>query len=377
MNKSRLIKLLIEVVLGFFVLLFVLIGTVFIYRRILQTDSVVAGKLYVDEGGISEVREIELGGVTQYISIEGNDLNNPICLFLHGGPGLPIPFGTSAKTQYPELTNVCTAVYWDQRGSGKSYSSDMNGSDITYQRLEFDAVELVDYLRTTFEKEKIYLVGVSWGTLLGMRMIHHYPTKFYEYFGQGQVVDDKTANHLLYAWLTQEFERDGKEVELESLRKIGRPPYKKERSERIFQQLKTESEAYVKKNEGIPGVTMWDWVSIVLASPDLNLKEVYHTLVGGTSFNIEQTPLWIETKDSNLLREIKKVEVPVHFIQGMYDQITPNELVTSLFNQLEAPNKELILFEESAHYLNKNDMILMFEYIGSIIKNNQRLGVHN
>ncbi|MGL4374780.1 MAG: hypothetical protein ACRCS6_13380, partial [Turicibacter sp.] len=128
---------------------------------------------------------------------------------------------------------------------------------------------------------------------------------------------------------------------------------------------------------GIPGVTMWDWVSIVLASPDLNLKEVYHTLVGGTSFNIEQTPLWIETKDSNLLREIKKVEVPVHFIQGMYDQITPNELVTSLFNQLEAPNKELILFEESAHYLNKNDMILMFEYIGSIIKNNQRLGVHN
>lgn len=367
MIKKNIIKYVLEFVAGLLIFIFVCLGTLIIFREVNQKSRLGEAEPYNETEGISELREIELGGVSQYILIEGQSKGNEMCLFLHGGPGLSAPYGVSSRALYPELTDSCTAVYWDQRGSGKSYQSDLDLASITYEQLSQDAIELVDYLLETFDKEKIYLIGSSWGTILGMRLAHDYPSKFHAYFGIGQVVNAKQADHLTYDWLLNEYSTLGDEESVALLKQIGKPPYKKEKNEMIFQRLIAKSEAYIKNNDGEKGVSLLELIQNVYLSPDLTLWEVYHTLIKGPDMIQNESPLWKETRYVNLNEEIKQIEVPVYFLQGMYDQITPNELLTPFFNTLEAPEKEIILLEESAHYLNNNDQLKVFEFIKSKI----------
>jgi pimeloyl-ACP methyl ester carboxylesterase len=113
--------------------------------------------------GISSLEEIELGGQRQWIFFRGEDRNNPILIFLHGGPGAPLFGISSTRTLYAELIKHFTVVHWDQRGAGKSYHRDIPVDSLTFDRLVEDCNELIDYTRDRFNAQKVFIVGHSWG----------------------------------------------------------------------------------------------------------------------------------------------------------------------------------------------------------------------
>ena len=140
----------------------------------------------VTPGGIDQQIEIDIGGIKQWITIRGRDLNNPILLFIHGGPAAP-EMPTSWTFQNP-WEDYFTVVQWDQRGAGKTYNANdpkKIAPTITVQRMEQDAQEVVQYLRKTYHKDKIFVLGHSWGSFLGLELAKEHPEWLYAYVGMG------------------------------------------------------------------------------------------------------------------------------------------------------------------------------------------------
>lgn len=345
-----------------------MIAGLLVNRRIQQSSHLSLSHEIIQSGGISEVREVIIGGITQYIAIEGEKLENPLCLFIHGGPGLAVPFGISARTHYSNLTSHCTAVYWDQRGAGKTFSEEIEISLLTLNQLQLDAMELIDYLLNEFKQEKLYLMGHSWGSVTGMRLVQIIPDRIEAYFGMSQVIEPRQSDQLLYQWLIDEFDNLGEIKMVKSLKRIGAPPYYNRGFQEVYNQAISSSEAYRKMNDGQSGIDIMKWILNVWTSPDLTLKEVYQTLCKASEVTLTQSGLWKELSDVNFNDEIQEVSVPVYFISGKDDYICSKDLMLAWTQQLLAPVKETLILNNSAHYLSTEDERLMFEWIKSIIE---------
>jgi pimeloyl-ACP methyl ester carboxylesterase len=127
--------------------------------------------------GISLLEEITLGDLKQWIFIRGTDQNNPVLVFLHGGPGMPLLGMSSSRRRDKELIKHFTVVHWDQRGAGKSFNKDIPVHSMTYDRFVEDSNELIDYLRKRFHTPKVFLVAHSGGTVIGLKTVYRYPEK--------------------------------------------------------------------------------------------------------------------------------------------------------------------------------------------------------
>ena len=168
---------------------------------------------------IASLEEISLGGWKQTILIRGKNKAKPLILFLHGGPGMPMMY-LAYKFQR-ELENHFLIVHWDQRGAGKSYAKDIPLETLNVEQILSDAIELINYLRERFQKEKIYLVGHSWGSYLGIITVSRHPELFYAYVGIGQVVDETESGLIQDEFIRKKAtETDNKEA-LADLEKFG------------------------------------------------------------------------------------------------------------------------------------------------------------
>ena len=112
--------------------------------------------------------------------IRGKSVENPVLLFISGGPGVPQYWLNEYYDN--KIEDYFTVCWWDYRGEGLSYDSELTTEDITLEQLEKDAVEVAEYLKERFGKEKIYLMAHSGGTMLGLRLAQNYPENFYCYF---------------------------------------------------------------------------------------------------------------------------------------------------------------------------------------------------
>ena len=139
--------------------------------------------------GISSLEEIALGGLKQWIFIRGTDQDNPVLLFLHGGPGAPLLGMSSSRKHDAEVIEHFTVVHWDQRGAGKSFSSDIPVDSMTLDRFVEDCNELIDYLRNRFHTQKVFIVAHSGGTIIGIKTAYKYPEKIHAYVGVAQVIN--------------------------------------------------------------------------------------------------------------------------------------------------------------------------------------------
>src|ERR1700737_4822434 len=151
-----------------------------------------AGALAIrSPNGIQEGMYVKIGGIDQWIQIRGEDRDNPVILFVHGGPGgstIPMSSGWQPWEKY------FTIVQWDQRGTGRTYgeTGDVTAPTMTLERMIQDGIELEEYLRTHFPKDKIVLVGHSWGSFLGTHIVKQRPDLFHAYVGTGQVIGRAT-----------------------------------------------------------------------------------------------------------------------------------------------------------------------------------------
>jgi pimeloyl-ACP methyl ester carboxylesterase len=290
--------------------------------------------------GIASLEKVKLGGVEQWILVRGNDVKAPVLLFVHGGPGSPeMPL---ARQFGPGLEKSFVVVHWDQRGAGKSFHSGIPPESMNVAQFIADAHELALLLRARFAADKIYLVGHSWGSLLGILTVHQYPELFYAYVGIGQVVELSRNEAISYQFVLNQAETRNKPLAAANLKRIGPPPYSG-MAELMVQRryLSKFGGAVYKKPEG------GGMVSRALKSTEYTPLD-YLRYAGGTYFSIKQ--MWDEVLTYNLFEQVPSLDVPVYFFEGRHDYNTPWELVQEYYDKLDAPRgKTLIWFEDSAH----------------------------
>lgn len=354
-----------ESITGGIILAFIIAWGYRSYRRATRFRK---GEVLSRNGGISVVKELKIGGIKQYILIEGQDRTAPACLFLHGGPGSPFPFGVSSRSLYLEITRCCVAVYYDQRGAGKSYHKDIDPQTMNIEQFIADANEVVDYVRNLLNQEKLFLVGNSFGTIIGTELAHRFPEKFHAYIGLGQVANIIEGQHLAYVWLLKQAEANQDAKMVRMLRELGGAPYFGEREEKLGDFLnKSTGNNY--KDENTEPASIFGMIKGAFTSPDYSISDIYKTIVSGAKFSIlECKNLQEEIIKTNFFATISEIKIPVYFYQGKYDLMTNFEVARKYFDQLIAPEgKEFIVLENSAHYPNKQDFTAFLNGLAMII----------
>lgn len=297
--------------------------------------------------GISSLEEITLGNLEQWIFIRGTDRRNPVLVFLHGGPGAPVVGISGSRKLDAELIKHFTVVHWDQRGTGKSYNRDIPIDSMTFDRLVEDCNELIDYLRNRFNTPKVFIVGHSAGSIIGIRTAHKYPEKIHAYVGVGQIINDYEQQKISYNFIAEEAERSGNVKIQNAIKAIGPPPY--DTLEEI-----NEKDGYIFRYGGVIHDSSVKQMGILqlmfLTSPEYSLSEGIKTFMM-KGYKFTKDAMWEEVKNVNLAEEIQSVKVPIYFFEGKYDMATPIAPVKDFCDSLDAEKgKKLIIFENSAHF---------------------------
>jgi pimeloyl-ACP methyl ester carboxylesterase len=175
--------------IGIACVIVVVVSSALLYRKYLQRKVAVERAIHSSDG-IDSLEAVRIGGIDQWIEVRGQAVNNPIILFIHGGPG--IAFIPLAGAYQGPWENYFTVVQWDQRGAGKTYTSNdenLQRRTMNVAQMEQDTVAVVNYLRSRFHRQKIFVIGHSWGSILGLWLAHEHPEMIYAYVGTGQVIN--------------------------------------------------------------------------------------------------------------------------------------------------------------------------------------------
>ncbi|MFW9862164.1 MAG: alpha/beta fold hydrolase [Candidatus Thorarchaeota archaeon] len=358
------------IIIGISGILLLLVIGLLLYRQYLKYSTRIE-----TPNGISSLEEITLGNLKQWIFIRGMDQNNPILIFLHGGPGEPSVGMSSSRRLDAELIKHFTVVHWDQRGGGKSYSPSIPVESMTLDRLVEDCSELIDHLRNRFDTPKVFIVAHSTGTVIGIKTAHKYPEKIHAYVGVAQIINDCEHETINYNFIIEEAKRLGNAKHQAAIEAIGLPPY--ETPNKLW-----EKANYIVRYGGMMAdFAIGQMIGLVLpylTSPEYSLMEGIRTLMGkGRNFTTHA--LWKELTEVNLTTEIDLIKVPIFFFEGKHDMITPTVVVEEFFNQLKAEGgKRLVIFENSAHYamLEEKEKYLR-ALIGNLLKESQDNHLNN
>ena len=289
-------------------------------------------------------KKVPINGVKQKLHIVSNDESLPVLLFLHGGPG--VVNRHSILSSHLDLLDSFTIATWDQRGTGGSYYNVSNDS-LTIKQLVEDAKEVVEYLCKTFNKEKIFVIGGSWGSLLGIRLAYAYPEKIAAFVGFGQFVNGAKNEEISYQF-TLDGAKQANDLEaIRQLEKVGPPVkgmYKGGFDGMMVQRnLMMKYGGYSKSEE--KRSYMDSFVKPMLLSGEYSLSDLLGIVLGYK--NVLKT-MWAEVGQEDLSK-YTTFSVPILVFDGRLDMNTPAELVEDWFKQIEAPYKELIWFEKSGH----------------------------
>ncbi|MGL4346163.1 MAG: alpha/beta fold hydrolase [Cellulosilyticaceae bacterium] len=306
--------------------------------------------------GIQENAYIRLGGIDQYIQIRGEDTENPIIVFLHGGPG-----NTMSHLSYiyqPYLEDQYTFVNWDQRGSGRTYYRNENldvTSLLSTDILLNDLDELVDVMRERFNQDKVIIMGHSWGTLLGSQYVLAHPDKVLTYIGVGQVVALKSG----YVYSAQEALKkatpQGKTKDIEQLR-ISTARFEKTSTLDAFDFNNfINMQQYTMKYHSYKGqLSTLKMLGMILTSPEFSFGDLKWFLKTSNPNNVLalQAPLLEDCFfQFNLYALGQHYQLPVHYITGVYDVSTPITLLEEYYGNLSAPSKTLTAVPDTGHLL--------------------------
>ncbi|MEG3851067.1 alpha/beta hydrolase [Microcoleus sp. herbarium19] len=290
---------------------------------------------------IAVLEKVKLGGSEEWISIRGKDSRNPVLLFLAGGPG-----GSqlvAARRALAGLEDRFVVVNWEQPGAGKSFDA-VDRSKLTPIRYITDTRELVLNLRQRFGKEKVYLLGESWGSALGIMAVQRYPELFHAFIGTGQMVAFLENDRICYDFALHlaRVRKDTKQVE--KLKQQGPPPYY---GNDVFWKSATylaDLNNYMNQNPAIANAgfnTLED-----LMGSEYGLYDKVNFVRGVLdTFGVVYQQLW----DVDFRKQATRLEVPIYFLIGRHDVNAPPKLTEEYFNLLTAPHKELIWFERSGH----------------------------
>jgi len=289
-------------------------------------------------GSVSELKSVEIGEMEQWILIRGEDSSNPVLLWLHGGPGaaqMPVHHAYNKA-----LEKEFVVVHWDQRGAGKSNHSGFDENSMSLNRFIEDTHELTAWLKDRFDQEKIFLLGHSWGTQLGILTVQRYPEDYHGFISVAQVVHPQRAEEISYEWLSKQVEERGSSRQMRKFDELGPPLYDEHDRYVTFAKMKDSF-------GGSMDVGMGRLVWISFRANEYTIGDYVKWLRGA---NRGSGPMWKELRDFDLFRDVPSIDIPVWFIVGENDYNTPAELVEEYYRFVEAPEgKTLIVMAGVAH----------------------------
>lgn len=297
-------------------------------------------------GSISEKIYVNINGVEQGMFIKGKNISNPVLLFVHGGPGMPEYWLTQ---NYPTgLEDLFTVVWWEQRGAGLSYNSDIPPESMTADQFVSDTLEVTNYLRDRFGKDKIYLMAHSWGSYIGIQAAARSPELYYAYIGMGQVSHQIRSERLAYEYALEQYKKNGN---ADMVRKLeAAPPTMTVPLPAKYELIRDE---YM---HGIGIGTTRDMKSVItgIFLPSWQFRE--YTL--GEKINLwrgklfsrsRNFNLWDKVQSTDLTQQVTELKIPVYFFHGVYDYTCAYPLAKDYFEKLKSPMKGFYTFEQSAH----------------------------
>ncbi|MBQ3920809.1 MAG: alpha/beta hydrolase [Firmicutes bacterium] len=296
----------------------------------------------VPEGGVNESMYVNIGGVRQWISIYGKDLNNPVLLFLHGGPGGAL--STEGWAVLNKIGDVFTIVNWDQRNCGKSRSRDQDDIPITAELIMSDAVELTNYIRGRFGRDRITLCGISWGSYLGSNLALAHPELYDAWIPMSLLVDWRESEVYIKNKGLLLAEERGDEKLRAAAEKFD--PEGEDRENGLLRAVLIDA---VLKERITDGDFSLAWA--LFASPYSSVAEIIKSF----------TPLAYPPKDllkgffssegfeAMSLKGRTEYKIPFYLIDGDHDGNCPYDIAKQYYDEVQAPDKALYIRENGGH----------------------------
>lgn len=345
-NRGIIIKILL-----FSVSIILIITTVFLISLLISSKNII--KQFYDNNGnildksIAEKISVDINDSKNGMIIRGKNTDNPVLLFISGGPGVPQYW---LNEYYPnKLEDYFTVCWWDYYGEGLSYNSKITSDEITLDRLEKDAVEVTEYLKSRFSKNKIYIMAHSGGTPLGIVLAKNHPDLYHCYFAMGQVVKNDNDRYTYgYNFMSKIFKET-----------------KNEKAQKYMDSLVTISKDgdAIPKN---PDTIASKWENVLLSAGCATTREMTSDATGiffpqmySSCYTLkEKINYWLGKsicsdspyhKFSINSNEKIDFKIPIYFFNGYYDYTCPTPMVETFYNSISSPNKDIYIFENSAH----------------------------
>jgi proline iminopeptidase len=299
----------------------------------------------VSPNGVEELLEIRIGGTKQWISVRGRDHANPLLLMIHGGPASPeMPSSWFFENGWEDYFTV---VQWDQRGAGKSYGSNDPKSiepTLSAERIVNDAAELVQFLRTRYGKDKIFVLGHSWGSLIGITLAQLHPEWLYAYIGTGQMINGYDNERIGYAHTLRDAQAAGNETAIAELKAIA--PYPEANRSVPLDKIGTERKWSVILGGLTYGRSDYGYYEHLFElSPEYSEQDV-EAIDKGSALSLLQLLPAMAAFDYT---HVTKFKCPIVLFEGRHDETTPAQIAADWMARVQAPAKKFIWFENSAH----------------------------
>lgn len=301
----------------------------------------------VSPRGIDERVEIPVGGTKQWISVRGRDSRNPIILMIHGGPASPEM--QTSWTWQGDWEDYFTVVQWDQRGSGKSYTANdpaVIGPTISLRRISEDAVEVVQYLRKRYAQDKVFVLGHSWGSVVGLTLAQQHPELLYAYVGMGQVISGRENERVGYKLTLQLAEQRQNAAAIRDLKSIA--PYPEADGSVPLAKINLERKWSVYFGGLTYGRKALDYYSdLAELSPDYSLEDIA-AVDKGADLSLPKLLPDLQNFD---FTGVTRYRCPIFMFEGRFDLTTPSQVTADWFKRVQAPKKGFVWFENSAHMI--------------------------
>ncbi len=333
-NRMKIIKVIKRIAAA----LLILVAALFIVRAI--------GKgIYsqTPDGGINQSMYIDINGTKQWINIYGENVENPVLLYLHGGPGSATSTIDYAFTR--KWADVYTVVTWDQRNCGKSYDPEQNDIVLTRELFLTDGKEVTEFLLDHLSKDKITVLGHSWGSIYGANLVLEYPEYYECFIGTGQLVDslenEEAFKREAMLWAADDTQT------LELVNQLT--------PDHVTMEHITARNAIMQKYGYDMMVNGSDYneLTTILWNPNYSIMDWirYFKIDMGVYFDFFVS----EEFASFSLKGRTDYSVPYYNINGDKDYQTNYKLAQAYFEEVNAPYKQMFLMENMTHGLLESD----------------------
>lgn len=295
-------------------------------------------------GGIAEKTFVSIDGVRQGMFIKSKNKANPVLLFIHGGPAMPeYTFAVNYPTGLEDYFTVC---YWEQRGAGLSYSADIPANTMTAEQMISDTLAVTDYLRKRFGQDKIYLMGHSWGTIIGIQAAARAPEKYRAYIGVAQVSRQFASEQLAYTYMLEQYAKAGDKRMVQRLQAY--PLAQMDTMPDAYRALRDDAmhRLGIGTTHNMRSVVSGIFVPVWL-NREYTLTEKINIWRG--KWSAASLDMWNQMLTTDITKTVPKLDIPVYFLHGSHDYTVSYTLAKSYFAQLHAPVKGFYTFADSAH----------------------------